>query len=123
MNDSVATEKKMLSRKSPEVVEYIQMVEKAKRDAEVVTLREWYDSTPNHNQEIIDYMAAYKQLGPLGKELHKRGIKRVTERFGDNVRTLVEATYQRGVLNTIASLCALSCIQRGKKVVICQDLN
>ena len=121
MNNSTVLEKKMLSRKSPEVIAYIQMVEKAKRDAEVVTLREWYDSTPNHNQEIIDYVAAYKQLGPLGKELHKRGVNRVTERFGDNVRTLVEATYQRGVLNVVAPLCALSCIQRSQKVVSCQD--
>ena len=116
MNDSVAIEKKMLSRKSPEVIEYIQMVEKAKRDAEVVTLREWYDSTPNHQQEIIDYMAAYKQLGPLGKELHKRGVNRVTERFGDNVRTLVEATYQRGLLDTAAPLCALVCINNKTKL-------
>lgn len=109
MNDLGVDDKKMLSRKSPEVVAYIQMVEKAKRDAEVLTLREWYDSTPNHKQEIIDYMEAYKQLGPLGKELHKRGVKRVTERFGDNVRTLVEATYQRGLLDTVAPLCALAC--------------
>ena len=115
MNDSTVLEKKMLSRKSPEVITYIQMVEKAKRDAEVVTLREWYDSTPNHQQEIIDYIAVYKQLGPLGKELHKRGINRVTERFGDNVRTLVEATYQRELLDTVAPLCALSCVTNKNK--------
>lgn len=111
MNDSTVLEKKMLSRKSPEVVAYIQMVEKAKRDAEVVTLREWYDSTTNHQQEVIDYMKAYKQLGPLGKELHKRGVKRVTERFGDNVRTLVEATYQRELLDVASPLCALACLK------------
>ncbi|WP_200909632.1 hypothetical protein [Pseudoalteromonas porphyrae] len=116
MNDSTVLEKKMLSRKSPEVVAYIQMVEKAKRDAEVVTLREWYDSTTNHQQEIIDYMEAYKQLGPLGKELHKRGVKRVTERFGDNVRTLVEATYQRELLDVVAPLCAYSCVENKKSI-------
>lgn len=110
MNDSVVIERKELSRKSPEVVAYIQMVERAKRDAEVVTLREWYDTTPTHQQEVIDYMASYKQLGPLGKELHKRGINRVTERFGDDVRTLVEATYQRGLLDSCAPLCAIACI-------------
>jgi putative IMPACT (imprinted ancient) family translation regulator len=110
MTESAVAEKNMLSRKSPEVVAYIQMVEKAKLDAEVVTLREWYGSIPNHQQEIVDYMEAYKQLGPLGKELHKRGVKRVTERYGDNVRTLVEATYQRGLLDTVAPLCALACI-------------
>lgn len=115
MNDSTVLEKKMLSRKSPEVSAYIRIVEKAKRDAEVVTLREWYDSTPNHNQEIIDYMAAYKQLGPLGKELHKRGVNRVTERLGDNVRTLVEATYQRGLLDIVAPLSALACLKRKEK--------
>lgn len=114
MNDKGTTKPNMLSRKSPEVIAYIQLVEKAKRDAEVVTLREWYDSTPNHKQEIIDYMEAYKQLGPLGKELHKRGVKRVTERFSDNVRTLVEATYQRGLLDTVAPLCALACVLNKK---------
>jgi putative IMPACT (imprinted ancient) family translation regulator len=114
MSDSAVVEKKMLSRKSPEVVAYIQMVEKAKRDAEVVTLREWYDSILNHQREIVDYMEAYKQLGPLGKELHKRGVKRVTERFGDNVRTLVEATYERGLLDAVAPLCALSCVTNKK---------
>jgi uncharacterized Fe-S cluster-containing radical SAM superfamily enzyme len=114
MSDSAVAEKRMLSRKSPEVVAYIQMVEIAKRDAEVVTLREWYDSTPNHLQEIIDYMEAYKQLGRLDKELHKRGVVRVTERFGNNVRTLVEATYQRGLLDTVAPLCALACIKNKK---------
>jgi putative IMPACT (imprinted ancient) family translation regulator len=114
MSDSAVVEKKMLSRKSPEVVAYIQMVEKAKRDAEVVTLREWYDSILNHQREIVDYMEAYKQLAPLGKELHKRGVKRVTERFGDNVRTLVEATYQRGLLDAVAPLCALSCVTNKK---------
>lgn len=110
MNDSVVAERKMLSRKSPEVLVYITLVEKAKRDAEVVTLREWYDSTANHRQEIIDYMTAFKQLGRLGKELHKRGVVRVTERYGDNVRTLVEATYQRGLLDAAAPLCALACL-------------
>jgi putative IMPACT (imprinted ancient) family translation regulator len=115
MTDDIKEKKKMLSRKSPEVLEYRKMVEKAKRDAEVVTLREWYDSTRNHQQEIIDYMEAYKQLGPLGKELHKRGVKRITERFGDNVRTLVEATYQRGVLNMAAPLCAFVCTSNKNK--------
>jgi len=110
MNDLADSDKKMLSRKSPEVIAYIQMVENAKRDAEVVTLREWYDSTPNHRKEVVDYMVVYKQLGRLGKELHKRGVVRVTERFGDNVRTLVEATYQRGLLDTVAPLCALACV-------------
>jgi hypothetical protein len=117
MSDSAVGEKKSLSRKSPEVVAYIQMVEKAKRDAEVITLREWYDSTINHNQEIIDYMAAYKQLGPLGKELHKREVKRVTERFGNTVRTLVEATYLRGLLDTVAPLCALACVTRKNRAL------
>jgi putative IMPACT (imprinted ancient) family translation regulator len=110
MTDSAVVEKKMLSRKSLEVIAYMQMVEKAKRDAEVLTLREWYDSTANHQQEIIDYMTAYKQLGRLGKELHKRGVERVTERFGDNVRTLVEATYQRRHLDLVAPLCVLACV-------------
>ncbi|TRX57502.1 hypothetical protein FNN08_03970 [Thalassomonas sp. M1454] len=86
------------------------MVEKAKNDAEVVTLREWYDSTKSHHQEIIDYMNSFKQLGRLGKELHNRGVNRVTERVGDNIRTHVEATYSRGLLDIVAPLCALACM-------------
>jgi len=106
--------KKSLSRSSAEVKAYIAKVEKAKQDAEVVTLREWYDSTGIHSQEIIDYMYEFKQLGRLGKELHNRGINRVTERFSDDIRTLVEATYQRGLLDTVAPLCAMSCVLNKK---------
>ncbi|WNJ95913.1 hypothetical protein RND59_01995 [Vibrio ruber] len=101
----------MLSRKSPEVLEKIVEVELARKKAEVVTLREWYDTTPNHVEEIVAYMDKYKQLGRLGKELHKRGVPRVTERFGDDVRTLVEATYERGVLDYSAPLCAIVIIK------------
>ena len=107
-------EKKMLSRKSPEVKAYIAQVEMAKKDAEVVTLREWYDSTSEHKQEVIDYIAEFKQLGRLGKELHKRGVNRVTERYGDSVHTLVEATYQRSLLDVVAPLCALACVVNKK---------
>ena len=89
---------------------YIETVDKAKRDVEVVTLREWYDSTPNHTQEIVEYMLEFKQLGRLGKELHNRGVNRVTERLGNGIRTLVEATYQRGNLDVVAPLCALACV-------------
>lgn len=102
----------LLNRKSPEVLDRIYQVELAKRKAEVVTLREWYDSTPEHSREIISYMEKYKQLGRLGKELHNRGIPRVTERFGDEIRTLVEATYERGVLDYVAPLCALACMTK-----------
>ncbi|WP_172590097.1 hypothetical protein [Shewanella xiamenensis] len=101
--------KKMISRTSIEVIEYKAMVEKAKRDAEVVTLREWYDTTENHSDEIKAYMDKYKQLGRLGKELHKRNVPRVTERYGDGIRTLVEATYIRDVLNFAAPICAALC--------------
>lgn len=108
-------EKKPLSRKSPEVLEKLAEVTTAKRNAEVVTLREWYDTTPNHTQEIIEYMEDYKQLGRLGKELHNRNVPRVTERFGDGIRTLVEATYIRGILDFSAPLCALACIYSKKR--------
>jgi len=105
----------MLGRKSPEVLAYIEFVEQAKRDAEVLTLREWYETTNKHHEETIEYMRNFKQLGRLGKELHLRGIERVTERFGDNVRTLVEATYSRGVLDKLVPLCAMACnIKRNK---------
>lgn len=103
-NDASNSKPKMLSRKSPEVLDYLKMVEKAKRDAEVVTLREWYDSTENHTEEIATYMQQFKQLGRLGKELYNRGVERITERFGDNDRTLVEATYQRSLLDIAAPL-------------------
>jgi len=114
MTESVVSETKVLSRKSQEVVTYLQMVENAKRDAEVVTLREWYDTTSNHQQEIVDYTEAYKQLGRLGKELHNRGVPRVTERFGDEIRTLVEATYTRRDLDWAAPLCAFVCVLNKK---------
>lgn len=100
--------KKMVSRTSIEVIEYKAMVEKAKRDAEVVTLREWFNTTENHSDEIKAYMNKYKQLGRLGKELHKRNVPRVTERFGDGIRTLVEATYKRCILDVVVPLCALA---------------
>lgn len=60
-------------------------------------------------------MENYKQLGRLGKELHNRNIPRVTERFGDGIRTLVEATYIRGILDYLAPLCALACIYSKKR--------
>ncbi|MFM2656633.1 hypothetical protein [Vibrio owensii] len=101
-----------LSRKSPEVVQKITEVEIAKRKAEVVTLREWYETTVDHSLEINLYMEKYRQLGRLGKELHNRGVPRVNERFGDGIRTLVEATYTRGILDFSAPLCALACIRK-----------
>ena len=55
-NDASISKPKMVSRKSPEVLEYLKRVEKARRDAEVVTLREWFDSTEKHQQEVIDYI-------------------------------------------------------------------
>ena len=109
---SAKREKKTLSRKSTEVLEYIAMVNKVKRDAEVVTLREWYDSTTEHTPEIQEYMKQFKNLGRLGKELHKRGVERVTERFADDVRTLVEATYNRQNLDVTAPLCASALIRQ-----------
>ena len=102
-------EKINLSRKSPEVIQYKEMVSKEKRNAEILTLREWYDTTIDHTEEIQSYIKQFKQLGRLGKELHKRGVPRVTERYADSVRTLVEATYERKILDFAAPLCALSC--------------
>ncbi len=83
----------------------------------VVTLREWYDSTLEHSPEIHAYMEEFKQLGRLGKELHNRNAFRVTERYGDSIGTLVEATYQRGYLDVIAPLCALSCLAKKKGLI------
>lgn len=100
----------MIDRNSPELKKKIELVQVEKRKAEVVTLREWYDTTPNHCEEITSYIAIFKQLGRLGKELHKRNVPRVTERFGDEIRTLVEATYLRRDLDYAAPLCALACV-------------
>lgn len=105
-------EKKKLSRKSPDVLEKLTEVATAKRNAEVVTLREWYETTPEHTQEIVEYIEKYKQLGRLGKELHNRNVPRVTERFGDGIRTLVEATYNREILNFSAPICAILCLKK-----------
>ncbi|MGF1768619.1 hypothetical protein L4D06_14720 [Enterovibrio makurazakiensis] len=109
-------EKIKLSRKSPEVLEKLAEVATAKRNAEVVTLREWYDTTPLHTPEVIEYMEKYKQLGRLGKELHNRNVPRVTERFGDGIRTLVEATYTRGTLGFSAPLCAFTCVNKNQVI-------
>lgn len=105
----MAKEKVMIDRNSEEVLARKREIVEAKRAAEIVTLREWYDTTPEHSSEINEYMKHFKQLGRLGKELHNRGIKRVTERLGDDVRTLVEATYVRAELDLLAPLCALAC--------------
>lgn len=102
--------KNMIGRNSEEVLARKREIAEAKRAAEIVTLREWYDTTPEHSQEIQEYMKHFTQLGRLGKELHNRGVKRVTERFGDDVRTLVEATYVRGELDLVAPLCAMACL-------------
>jgi hypothetical protein len=108
----VAKEKVMIDRNSEEVLARKHEIVEAKRAAEIVTLREWYDSTPEHSPEIQEYMRHFTQLGRLGKELHNRGVKRVTERLGDDVRTLVEATYVRHELDFVAPLCALACLFR-----------
>lgn len=108
----MAKEKVMIDRNSEEVLARKREIVEAKRAAEIVTLREWYDTTPEHSPEIQEYMKHFTQLGRLGKELHKRGVKRVTERLGDDVRTLVEATYVRKELDIIAPLCAISCVKR-----------
>ncbi len=108
----MAKEKVMIDRNSEEVLARKREIAEAKRAAEIVTLREWFDTTPEHSPEIKEYIKHFTQLGRLGKELHNRGVKRVTERFGDDVRTLVEATYRRDDLDIIAPLCALACIRK-----------
>lgn len=110
----MAKEKVMIDRNSEVVLARKREIAEAKRAAEIVTLREWYDTTPEHSPELQAYMKYFKQLGRLGTELHTRGVKRVTERFGDDVRTLVEATYIRDDLDVLAPLCALTSISNLK---------
>lgn len=57
-----------------------QQISAAKKAAEIVTLREWYDSTQN-GYELEEYFRYFANLGRLGKKLHKGGVKRVTELY------------------------------------------
>ncbi|WP_336935822.1 hypothetical protein [Acinetobacter soli] len=88
-----------------------QQISVAKKAAEIVTLRQWYDSTA-HGYELEEYFKHYSNLGRLGKELHKRGVKRVTELYEADNGVFVEATFVRGDLNLCAPLCALACIYK-----------
>ena len=86
-----------------------QEISAAKKAAEIVTLREWYDST-QHSYELEEYFKYYSNLGRLGKELHKRGIKRVTELYEAENGIFVEATFIRSDLDLVGPLCAVVCV-------------
>lgn len=86
-----------------------QQISAAKQAAEIVTLREWYDST-KHGYELEEYFKHFSNLGRLGKELHKRGIKRVTELYEADNGVFVEATFTRSDLDLLGPLCALVCV-------------
>ncbi|KXZ62327.1 hypothetical protein [Acinetobacter venetianus] len=87
-----------------------QQISAAKKAAEIVTLREWYDSTA-HGYELEEYFKYFSNLGRLGKELHKRGVKRVTELYQEpNRGPFIEATFVRSDLDLLGSLCALACV-------------
>ena len=90
-----------------------EQISAAKKAAEIVTLREWYDST-NHGYELEEYFKHFSNLGRLGKELHKRGVKRVTELYEADSGVFIEATFVRRDLNLLAPLCALACTYNGK---------
>ena len=75
-----------------------QQISAAKKAAEIVTLREWYDST-QHAYELEEYFKKFANLGRLGKELHKRGAQRVTELYEAENGVFVEATFRRGDLD------------------------
>lgn len=86
-----------------------QQISAAKKAAEIVTLREWYDSTM-HSYELEEYFKYFANLGRLGKELHKRGVKRVTELYEASNGVFVEATFIRVDLDLLGPLCALACV-------------
>ncbi|WP_034171423.1 hypothetical protein [Acinetobacter sp. YZS-X1-1] len=87
-----------------------QQISAAKKAAEIVTLREWYNST-QHGYELEEYFKHYSNLGKLGKELHKRGVKRVTELYQEPDRgSFIEATFVRSDLDLSGPLCALACV-------------
>lgn len=90
-----------------------EQISAAKKAAEIVTLREWYDST-QHSYELEEYFKHFSNLGRLGKELHKRGVKRVTELYEADNGVFIEATFVRRDLNLLAPLCALACTYNGK---------
>lgn len=87
-----------------------QEISAAKKAAEIVTLREWYDST-QHTYELEEYFKYFSNLGRLGKELHNRGVKRVTELYQQSDRgSFIEATFVRSDLDLLGPLCALACV-------------
>jgi len=86
-----------------------QQISTAKKAAEIVTLREWYDSTM-HQYELKEYFKYFSNLGRLGRELHKRRVKRVTELYEADNGVFVEATFIRSDLDLLAPLCALVCV-------------
>lgn len=86
-----------------------QEISAAKKAAEIVTLREWYDSS-KHGYELEEYFKYFANLGRLGKELHKRGVKRVTELYESDNGVFVEATFIRKDLDLLGPLCALACV-------------
>lgn len=86
-----------------------EQISAAKKAAEIVNLREWYDST-QHGYELEEYFKHYSNLGRLGKELHKRGVKRVTELYESDKGVFVEATFIRSDLDLVGPLCAIVCV-------------
>ena len=86
-----------------------EQISAAKKAAEIVTLREWYDST-QHSYELEEYFKHFANLGRLGKELHKRGVKRVTELYESEKGVFVEANFIRSDLDLLGPLCALACV-------------
>lgn len=86
-----------------------QQISSAKKAAEIVTLRQWYDST-THGYELEEYFKHYSNLGRLGKEIHKRRVKRVTELYEAENGVFVEATFVRKDLDVLGPLCAIACV-------------
>lgn len=87
-----------------------EQISAAKKAAEILTLREWYESS-QHGYELEEYFKHFANLGRLGKELHKRGVKRVTELYQDPDRgPFIEATFVRSNLDLLGPLCALACV-------------
>lgn len=72
----------MINRCSEEVLARKREIVESKRAAELVMLRDGYDTTLEHSSEIQEYIKHFKQLGRLGKELYNRGVKRSTKRLG-----------------------------------------
>ncbi|MGQ1301109.1 hypothetical protein ACT41N_06750 [Acinetobacter baumannii] len=79
----------------------------AKKSAQVLNLREWYNPT-NYSYELEEYFKYFSNLCRLSRELHKLGVKPVTKLYKSEHGIFVEANFIRNNLDLLAPLGALA---------------